>query len=154
MTEETQNELHAPCEKCEEYIEGWKRAKADYANLKRETDRRFEEITPFIRGLFLKELIPIVDHFSTALTHVEDGDKEKEWVRGLEHIQKQFFDFFRKHEVEEIVTVGQNFDPNLHEAMLQEKVSDKTSGEIVRELSRGYRYKNETLIPAKVVVAE
>lgn len=154
MTDEQQNELSTPCEKCEEYLEGWRRAKADYANLKRESDARLGEITPMVRGMLFRELIPIYDHLRTALEHIEEENKEKEWVKGLLHIQKQFQDFFGKYEVEEIVVDGQVFDPYLHEAVLQENVPDKTSGEIVRSLSRGYRYKGETLIPVKVVVAE
>lgn len=138
----------------EEYLEGWKRAKADYANLRRETDARLHEITPLVRGLLFKELMPICEHIHTALNHAEESDKQKEWVKGMEHVARQFEDFFRKYEVEEIATIGQFFDPNLHEAMLQEKVPDKESGAILRELSKGYRYQGKTLIPAKVVVAE
>ena len=76
------------------------------------------------------------------------------WKKGNEYIKKQFADILSQNGVEEIQTVGQSFDPNLHEALSEEDSEDHEDGAIIRELSGGYKAGDKILEPAKVVVCK
>jgi molecular chaperone GrpE len=153
VPETKENAMDQLEKQCQEYLDGWKRAKADYANLKREADERQREIGEYARILLLHELVPIFDHFKEAFNHLSQEDMGKEWVIGISHIKKQFADFLMGHGVEEIPTVGQVFNPLLHEAVGEEHVVGVQSGTILKECRGGYQYQKKTIIPAKVIVA-
>lgn len=138
--------------KCEEYLSGWQRAKADYENFKKETDKRMGDLTSFAKAGILSDLIPILDNFTKATSHVPEDQKNADWVVGVFHIQKQLEDFLANNGLEKIKTVGEKFDHNLHEA-----VGKKTSEQkdiIIKEVSSGYILNDKVIIPAKVIVGE
>lgn len=140
--------------KMQEYLDGWRRAKADYSNLKKESEKRVQEMAQFANAALLAELLPIFDHFKLALQHVPDDQKTADWVVGLGHIKNQFQEFFKRLGIEEIQTVGQKFDPQLHEALVTEKRDGVSSGIIVEEVKSGYTLHNKVINPAQVKVAE
>lgn len=140
--------------KCREYLDGWRRAKADYANLKRETEEREKEVVSYAEARLFYDFLRIHNHFKRALSYLKKEDHEKEWVEGILQIEKQFSDFFREHHIEAIPSEGTTFHTELHEAVGRERVNGIPGGEIVREVEGGYRYKGKTLLPAKVIVAE
>ncbi|XOU94574.1 MAG: nucleotide exchange factor GrpE [Candidatus Kerfeldbacteria bacterium] len=148
-------ELEKTKEKMEEYLNGWKRAKADYSNQKKEFERKEQEIIQFANATLILEIMPIYDNFKLAWKHIpEEHKNEDEWLKGIEHIKKQFADMLKRLGLEEIPTVGEKFDPELHEAVGTEKVEGKKSGEIVEEIKSGYKLYNKVLEPAKVKTAE
>ncbi len=140
--------------KCQEYLDGWRRAKADYANLKRETEEREKEMVSYAQIRLFYDFLRIYNHFKRALSYMKKEDIEKEWVSGMSQIEKQFFDFFREHHIEAIPSEGTKFDPAFHEAVGKEKVDGVLSGDIIREVEGGYQYKGKTFLPSKVIVAE
>jgi molecular chaperone GrpE len=139
--------------KCEEYLAGWQRAKADYENFKKETDKRMSEVASFAKVGLLGDIIPILDNFSKAMAHVPQAQKSEGWVQGVFHINKQLEDFIAANGLEKIKTVGEKFDHNLHEAVGQEK-TDKDKDIIIKEVSSGYKLNGRVIIPAKVIVSE
>lgn len=147
----SKNELAELKVKCEEYLAGWQRAKADYENFKKETEQRMAEVSSFAKIGVLSELIPILDNFTKAVEHVPNEQKNDDWVVGIFHIKKQLEDFLMQNGLEKIKTVGEKFDHNLHEAVGQE------SGEkdlIIKEVNSGYKLNGQVIIPAKVIVGE
>lgn len=144
-------------EKSDEYLNGWKRAKADYSNLKKEFDQKGSEIVEYANSALLAELIPIYDNFKLAYNS-HDGkevpNEFKPWFDGVGFIKKQMEDFLNKFGLEEIKTIGEKFDPLLHESVGKEKVDGKDSGIILKEIKPGYTLKGKLLIAARVVVAE
>ncbi len=138
----------------EEYLNGWKRAKADYLNLKKETEQKLEQSMQFAHAGIVIELLPIADHFKLALAHMPEDEKKKDWVKGVQHIHKEFKDLLMKFGIEEVKSVGEKFDPELHEAISREKVEGKESGTILKELAPGYKLFDRVLQHAKVHVAE
>lgn len=137
--------------KCDEYLAGWQRAKADYDNLRKEMDQRISQIGSFAKASLLSDLIPILDNFSKAVDHVPSAQKQENWVVGIFQIKKQLEDFLADNGLEKIKTVGEKFDHNLHEAVAKE------SGEpdkIIKEVSSGYKLNGQVIIPAKVIVGE
>ncbi|MDP2638908.1 MAG: nucleotide exchange factor GrpE [Candidatus Azambacteria bacterium] len=128
--------------KAEEYLEGWKRAKADYLNLKKEMEAQGKEIKEWMSKVFLLPLLDIMDNFDRA----ENLDV------GIEIIKKQFEDFLKTNGVEAMSAVGEKFDPLKHEAIESINSPPGEPGQIVEEARRGYLIGGEVLRPAKVKV--
>jgi molecular chaperone GrpE len=137
--------------KCEEYLIGWQRAKADYENFKKENEKKMSELSGFVKAGLLSDLIPILDNFTKAVEHVPEDQKDVDWVVGIFHIQKQLEDFLSSNGLEKIKTIDEEFDHNLHEAVGKEKGEKDI---IIKEVSSGYKMNGQTVIPAKVIVGE
>jgi molecular chaperone GrpE len=152
--EELQEELIKEREHAAELLAGWQRAKADYSNLKKEEDRRAKEVFEFVSAAFMSEVLPVYNHFKLALKHIPDEQNDLDWVKGIILIQKQFKDFLKKYQIEEIKTVGEQFDPNLHEALTHEEQEGYESDQVFEEISPGYMLGDKVLLPAKVKVTK
>lgn len=146
------NELEELKKKCEEYLNGWKRAKADYLNLKKETAEKQEDWADFIQAGLLLEILPIINNYKIALSHIPEEAKKEAWVEGFNHIYKQFIDLLNKLGITEIKTVGEKFNPEFHEAVSQEINEEAADQQILKELSPGYQMNDKVITPAKVVV--
>lgn len=147
------NELEQLKVQCEEYLNGWKRAKADYINLKKESDAKMNALLDYATASFVIQMIPIYDNLKKALVNVP-ADVNLAWLEGIKQIKKQFEEFLKANEISEIKTIGEKFNPEFHEAVSKEKKEGIESGIIISEVTAGYSTKDNVLIPAKVVVAE
>lgn len=152
--ENLKKELEIISKKAEEYLNGWKRAKADYLNFKKDTEKRQVEIIQFANTALIAEVLPIFDHFKLALKHVPTDQKEVEWVKGFSHIKKQFQDFLKDLGIVEIKTVGEKFNPEFHEAVAHEKKEGFKTDVIFEEVKAGYTLHGKVIYPAKVKVAK
>jgi molecular chaperone GrpE len=137
----------------EEYLDGWKRAKADYINMKRDVEKEKMEIVQFANAGLLLELMPIYDHFKIALKHVPEASQKEAWVEGFKHIAKQMKDFLKNMGVEEISTEGKDFNPEQHEAVSKEKKEGVEPGKILEERHTGFTLQGKVIRPAKVTVS-
>lgn len=135
----------------DEYLEGWKRAKADLINYKKEEGNRFEEFRKFSLSIFMKELLGVLDSFDLGLAMLKDDDPTK---RGMILIRAKFFDILKKFGLLEIENaVGRTFNPDQHEA-IAEVNSDQPAGTVVEEVEKGYALHGRLLRSAKVKVAK
>lgn len=146
-------ELKLAQQKMEEYMNGWKRAKADYLNLKRESEKKEQELVQFANAGLILQLLPVYDNFKLAWKHIPNEQVKVEWVIGIEHIKKQFGDILKNLGIEEIKTVGESFNPELHEAVAKEKKDGFTADVVFEEVKSGYTLYGKVLEPAKVKVA-
>ena len=149
----------APKEKsdrADEYLEGWKRAKADYVNLKKEMETEKKKAMFYSKLLILADLLPIVGNLHKATSDLEAQDEMKgnNWVAGFIHIAKQFDGFLEEKGIKRIQTKGEEFDPSFHEAIDSEDKEGVNSGKIIKEVEPGYTLNDEVIAPAKVVVAK
>lgn len=140
--------------KADEYLAGWQRAKADYLNLKKQSEKEKEDIARFASAAMVMELLPIYDNMKRALEHIPADQRELEWVKGIGHILSQFRQFFAKFDLEEIKTVGEKFNPELHHAVGKEKVEGTAPDTIIAEVGTGFSIQGKVIEPAKVRVAE
>jgi molecular chaperone GrpE len=145
------SELEACKKQAEEYLNGWKRAKADYLNLKKENETASAELAQFVAAGMLMKFLPVYDGLKKACAMENSGDK---WVEGILNIKKQFEEVFKKFGVEEIKTVGEKFNPEFHEAISRQKKDGVESDIIIEEVGGGYMMNGKTIIPAKVIVSE
>lgn len=138
----------------QEHLDGWKRAKADYLNLKKQTDKEKAEIAQFAQATAVMEFLPVYDNLKRAEQHIPEDRKSEEWVKGIIHIQKQFEDVMKSLGLEPIPTVGQPFDPNRHHAVSKKPQEGVAPGIIIEELKSGFLWNDRVLAPAQVIVAE
>ncbi len=149
-----------PCPKCEEYLTGWKRAQADYQNLKRETDAERVERAKFANERMLRDLLPVLDQFGLALSFIpsttglpeaERGVWEK-WLVGLKAVQSLWDQAAAQAGLERVSTDGP-FDPQVHDAVAEEP-SEQPEGTILRVVQPGWRLHGRVLQPARVTIAK
>lgn len=139
----------------DEYLDGWKRAKADYLNLKKEMEVQNKEIKEWMSKIMILPLLSIIDSFEKAFSEIPENIKNESWIKGIESIKKQLEDYLKAQRVEIMVAKGEKFDPAKHEAI--ESVDLPTSegseaGIVALELQKGYLINGEVLRPAKVKV--
>ena len=134
----------------DEYLDGWKRAKADFINYKKEEVRRLEEAMKFGNEVLLREIIIVLDSFHIAI----DAQKNEAQDKGSQIILGQLEEMLKRFGLEKIVVnPGDSFRPDLHEA-LQEIDSDKPVGSIASEVSKGYTLYGKVIRPTRVNISK
>lgn len=133
-------ELEICKKQAEEYLNNWKRERADFINYKKDEIKRMEEIIKFGNEALLLEIVEILDDLELAAKH-ENGDTGE-----FRPILKKFQDFLKKYEVERIKT-DSSFDPSLHEA-----ISTEEGGSKIEEVRAGYTMHGRVIRPARVKV--
>lgn len=136
------------CKKCEEYLAGWQRSKADYQNLQRETVKKMTDFRKYAEEDLLQQIFPLVDYFKHAFKKVSKEEKDSSWLQGIKHIQDYLNKILTENGVEEIKTVGQEADPELHEVVKGKQ------GKIIEEVETGFKLNNKIIKPAKVILAD
>lgn len=151
MPEDFSKELE-PCKKeRDEYLNGWKRAKADLINYQKEEAKRFEEIIRFANAGMIKELITVLDSFELAVSVLEKQGKAE---KGIYMIKSQLEDVLKKSGAEKIaVEIGKKFDPSFQESVAEAE-SDQPVGTIIEEMEHGYFLHGRVLRPAKVKLSK
>jgi len=138
----------------EEYLNGWKRAKADYLNYKKEEFERAQELMRYTKENFIEMLLPMLDNLNLVAAKMPPGLLEDPNVKGLMMVKVQLEDLLKGNGVAEIESLGKNFDPALHEVIQAVEVEGKESGSIIEEIEKGYMVNGRLLRPAKVKVAK
>ena len=155
VTEEVVEETPVTEERKEDYKEQWLRAVADYQNLQKEMSSQRAEWARMSEVQVIEEFLPVYDNFKKAFAH-KPGTEEKQWqnwATGIGFIMQQFSSVLKAHDIDEMVTVGEQFDPTKHDTVGEEVQAGKTPGTIIREVDGGYTLKGKVLKVAKVIVA-
>lgn len=143
-------------DKAEEYLAGWQRAQADYANLKKDVERMHEDLAKFACAGLIEKLLPVLDNFTNAGAHAPDtkDDTVMQWYEGISHVQTQFEQVLYGAGLTIIEEDHIPFDPERHEAMMREAVDGVEAGTVIEILVPGYALHDKVLRAAKVKVAE
>ena len=129
------------------------RAYADTENLKKRLMAEAEQTRKYRIQSFAKEVLPVIDNLERALqSNVEEADEG--FKKGIQMIYDQLITALKNEGVTEIECLNQPFDPNLEQAILQEKKEDVGSGIVIEVLQKGYLLKDRILRPAMVKVSE
>jgi molecular chaperone GrpE len=130
------------------------RLQAEFDNARKRAVREQQEFREYAAADVIKNLLPILDSFERALKAGGDSNSNSNDFRnGIELIYRQFQDALQKIGVQPIVSVGQAFDPRVHEAVEMVDTSEVPDHHVLDELQRGYKYKERLLRPAMVRVA-
>ena len=140
------------CER-DDYHDRWLRKTAEFDNYRKRVEReRREQADQKVTDLML-ELIHVVDDFDRALT-MDAGEGGAAYRKGVELIHAKLNDLLRRQGVQPIESLGADFDPNVHQAVIHESSPEHREGEVIAELARGYTHGDRLLRPTMVKVAK
>lgn len=133
-----------------ELTEALQRERADAMNVRRRSEEERMRLGSFYKASVVSELLPVIDNFERALKHVPKDLESSDYIKGIQGVVKQFEDTLAKLGVQRIKTVGEPFDPRLHEAVSH----DEGEGEeiVSEELQAGYILGDEVIRHAMVKV--
>jgi molecular chaperone GrpE len=126
------------------------RLQAEFDNARKRAVKEQQDFREFAAADVIKNFLPVLDSFERAL---QAGGNAGDFRNGVELIYRQFQDALQKSGVQPIATVGQLFDPRIHEAIEMVDTDEAPDQHVVDELQRGYKYKERLLRPAMVRVA-
>ena len=129
------------------------RTQADFDNFRRRNATVRSDSLEEGKRECIKALLPVLDNFDRAMETETDSDSDKAWRDGVALVQKQLLDELSKLGMQEIEADGK-FDPNLHNAVMQEKAEGKESGDILAVFQKGYRVGDRIIRHSMVKVAE
>lgn len=135
----------------EEKEDKYLRLQAEYSNYMRRTQEEKQTIGIFANEKIITELIPVIDSMERAMDAC--ADKEDDMYKGIELVHKQLIDCLEKFEVEEISALNEDFDPNLHLAVMQESVEGVEPNKVVMVLQKGYKLNTKVIRPTMVKVS-
>lgn len=127
----------------EEYLTGWQRAQADFVNYRRRQEEQMKEWQKLINEKLIMDLMPILDS-------LEQGSQ----IEGIRLIKEQLQQILKNYGLDKIKSVGEKFDPQIHEAIESTESTDREEGVILEELQAGYTLNGKLIKPAKVKVTK
>ncbi len=152
ILEEERRDAEESKKQAQEYLESLKRLKADFDNFrKREMAYRQNFVQNANRDLIFKLLSPL-DDLEKALHEKNKKDADSVFLHGVDLIYRKLLSLLKDEGVSPIKAVGEKFDPEFHEALMTVSLTDREDFEVVEEIRRGYRYKDEVLRPSQVKV--
>ena len=152
INEEPIDEIKEQLEKeVADLTDSLQRERADAINIRRRHDEQLAGLKAMTKANVIEELLPVIDNFERALKHVPEELADNDYIKGVQSVVKQFESTLRAMDVHRIKTVGEVFDPNLHEAV---GIDDGEGEEIVsEELQSGYRVGERVIRHAMVKVS-
>ena len=137
----------------QEYLEGWQRARAEFANYKKRVERELKDSHSSAAGIVLKDILPVIDDFERAMSNVPENLQDDPWVGGVGMILRKLNKILDNYNVTVIDPTGEPFDPNRHEAIGMDDSTDMEAGHVTATMQKGYLLGDRVLRPALVRVA-
>jgi molecular chaperone GrpE len=137
--------------KAQEYLDALQRERADFTNFRRRADLDRDQSGRWTSGETIKKFLPILDDLERALAH---RPADTSWADGVDLVYRKFQALLEKEGITSIDAEGKPFDPNLHEAIMQEASDQHEPGTVIAVLQQGYMYGERVLRPALVKVAQ
>jgi molecular chaperone GrpE len=148
-SEPAKEEVLPPESESERYI----RLAAEFDNYKKRTAREFGDLIKTANARLLRSLIEIADNFERAIVKNNLNDNIEAYQQGIELIYNQIIELLSKENVKPIDAIGKVFDPNLHEAMMQQESDEYDDGVVMQEIQKGYQIAEKVLRHAGVIVS-
>lgn len=147
-------ELEEQKAKAAEYLDGWQRARAEFANYKKRIEKEQEDMIKSANGALITRLLPVMDDFERAFQTLPLDLMGMTWLEGIALIQRKLQMLLEQERVTVIETEGRLFDPTLHQAVTHEESEEHEEGQIIGEVQKGYKMGDRVLRPSLVRVAK
>jgi molecular chaperone GrpE len=128
------------------------RVSADYANFEKRASRLIADTIAYEKESIIRTLLPVLDNFEHTLDKAHSADSIEAVIKGIRIIYDQMLDILKSHGIEQIQSLGEKFDPSLHEAMMQIYDSNKELQSVVEEYQKGFKLNGRVIRPSKVIV--
>lgn len=155
--EQLQADLDKALCEAKAHQEQYLRTLADMENLRKRTQREKEELGKFANENILREILPVIDNLERAVEHAELAEMGETGAGLLEGVQmtlEQFSQVLSRFGVTPVESLGQPFDPALHQAMGQMETEDFPANAVAQQMQKGYQLNDRLLRPAMVMVAK
>ena len=154
LSKKLREKLHTCENEKKEYLDGWQRMRADFANARKEEESRRGDMTKFASEGLVEDLLPILDSFSMAFGNKEAWEKvDANWRTGVEYIHAQLLSVLESRGLLEIGIIGEKVDPRNHIATEAIPVDNESKANTVMDVvQKGYRLHSKVIRPAKVKV--
>lgn len=150
----TDKKADALQEKVDELIDRNTRLMAEFDNFRKRTEKEKSQMFETGARSVIEKILPVVDNFERGLAAIPEGEESKPFTEGMAMIYKQLMDELTKMEVKPIEAVGVEFDPNLHNAVMQVESDEFESGVVAQELQKGYTYRDTVVRHSMVAVVQ
>ena len=152
--EETTDELTETKQLLEAAEEKYLRLYAEFENYKKRTRAELDTERTYRAQSVLRDILPAIDNIERALAQKGESEEFKSLHKGVEMVYESLLSSLKDNGLEVIEALDKPFDPNLHQAVMQEQDQDKASGIVLDELQKGYKLKERVLRPSMVKVNE
>jgi molecular chaperone GrpE len=153
-TEELIEQLEQEKTRAEEYLDGWQRARAEFANYKKRVEKEQTQIYQRSANRITKQFLSVVDDLERALENRPMEGEGATWAEGIDLVYKKLLGILESEGIKPMQTEGEMFDPVFHEAISAEPNSDFESGQIIEVVQPGYMQDTNVIRPAIVRVAQ
>lgn len=141
-------------EMIEELTDRVKRQMAEFENFRKRTDKEKSSMYEMGAKAVIEKILPVIDNFERGLSSISEEEKNNSFVEGMNMIYKQLTNELEQMGVTPIEAVGKEFDPNLHNAVMQVESEEYESGIIAQELQKGYMYRETVVRHSMVAVVQ
>lgn len=147
-------ELQKAKEQAQENQEKYLRLYAEFENFRKRAQKDKEEFSRYAHEQVIKELLPIMDDFERALSHAESAKDVKSLVDGIKMVEKQMAGVLERFGLKSFTSLGEAFNPHVHEAMAHQNSSTYPPDTVMAEYRKGYNLNGKLLRPALVAVSK
>ena len=141
-------------EESKETYDRFLRVSAEFENYKKRSAREMSEFKKFANESLIKQLLLVVDNMERAINSSNDEENSTNvLIEGVDMTLKELLKIFEKFGVKQVESLGKPFDPNFHQAVMQEETDEHPHNKVINELQKGYIINERLLRPAMVVVA-
>lgn len=141
-------------DKLDDMADKYKRQLAEFENFRNRTEKEKSQMFDAGAGNVLTKILPVVDNFERGLAQVPEDKKDDPLVQGFDMIYKQLLKTLEDMDVKPIEALGKEFDPNLHNAVMQVESEEYEEGIVAQELQKGYTYHDTVIRHSMVAVAK
>ncbi len=152
----TRPQVPGSCSHCDEYLLGWRRALADYDNLKKDLATERTRMRDFTSVDAIQRILPVLDNFDAALAFKPETTDHKieNWLQGLLYVRTQLETVVSEFGATAFGEVGDAFDPLRYDAAGEKEVEGKDSGIVIEIVRRGWKRSDHVIRPAKVIISK
>ncbi len=130
------------------------RLQADFDNFRKRVDKEKKSIYSYANEKIISEFLEVIDNFERAFLSSKDEDKDEGFYEGIQMVYKQLTDILDKNGLEKIEAINKKFDPNIHQAVMQEESQEHEEGIVIEVLQEGYKLNNKVIRPSMVKVSK
>ncbi len=149
-----ENPLSECQKKCEEYLNCWKRERADFLNYKKDETERMQNLIEYANEELCLKIIPILDSIDIARKNAPEDLKDNRWLEGILQIENQLLALLKKEDILPIKALGEKFNPAFMEAVGEAEAQDCEPQTVVEEIQKGYTTHGKLLRAAKVKISK
>jgi molecular chaperone GrpE len=146
--------LRTRAQERDQFLDLLKRTQADFENYQKRNQREREQERRYAHLPLALDLLPVIDNLERAMAAAKQANESGPLVQGVNMVHAQFLDLLKRHQVTPIDAEGKQFDPNLHQAVMQQPASaEHPPNTVLKVVENGYKIHDRVLRPARVIVA-